>query len=118
MAGSSRLAEGSEITVLAELHFPGLGLTEIEVWVSWEEIMQLKIDSHTREGVTILECNDRIVFGDETAALREQVKNLVATGTKQIVINLGSISYIDSGGSCWKLIRPRDMQCPASRWPT
>ena len=60
--------------------------------------MQLKIDTHTTEGITILECSGRIVFGDETAALREQVKNLVAAGKKQIVIDLGAISYIDSGG--------------------
>jgi anti-sigma B factor antagonist len=60
--------------------------------------MQLKIDTHTTDGIVILECSGRIVFGDETAALREQVKNTVAAGTKQIVINLGAISYIDSGG--------------------
>ena len=60
--------------------------------------MQLKIDIRTTEGITILECCGRIVFGDETAALREQVKNLVAAGKKRIVINLGAVSYIDSGG--------------------
>lgn len=60
--------------------------------------MQLKINTHTAEGVTILECSGRIVLGDETAALREQVKNLVAAGQKQFVINLGATSYIDSGG--------------------
>ena len=61
-------------------------------------IMQLKIATHTSEGVTILECSGRIVFGDEAAALREQVKDLVAAGKKQIVLNLGGITYIDSGG--------------------
>jgi anti-sigma B factor antagonist len=60
--------------------------------------MQLKIATHTVEGITVLECNGRIVFGDEAAALREQVKDLVAAGKKQIVLNLGGVTYIDSGG--------------------
>src|SRR6185437_8490830 len=61
-------------------------------------IMQLKIATHTRDGITVLECNGRIVFGDEAAALREQVKDLIAAGKKQVVLNLGGITYIDSGG--------------------
>lgn len=60
--------------------------------------MQLKIATHTRDGITVLECSGRIVFGDEAAALRERVKDLVAAGNKQIILNLGGITYIDSGG--------------------
>ena len=60
--------------------------------------MQLKIHTHTTEDITILGCSGRIVFGDETAALREQVKGLLDAGKKQIVLDLGGISYIDSGG--------------------
>ncbi|HEV2118092.1 MAG TPA: STAS domain-containing protein [Terriglobales bacterium] len=60
--------------------------------------MQLKIATHLVEGVTVLECNGRIVFGDEAAALREKVKDLVAAGKKQIVLNLSGVTYIDSGG--------------------
>ena len=60
--------------------------------------MQLKIATHVVEGVTVLECSGRIVFGDEAAALREQVKDLVASGKKQIVLNLSGVTYIDSGG--------------------
>ena len=60
--------------------------------------MQLKILIHPVEDITILKCSGRIVFGDETAALREQVKGLLDAGKKQIVLNLGGISYIDSGG--------------------
>ena len=60
--------------------------------------MQLKLSTRTAETVTVLECSGRLVFGDETAALREQVKDLIAAGKKQIALNLGGISYIDSGG--------------------
>ena len=47
--------------------------------------------------VVILYCAGRLVFGDETAAFRERVKNILL-GTKQIVVNLSRLEYIDSGG--------------------
>jgi len=58
----------------------------------------LKLTTREQEGVTILSCNGRIVFGDESSALRDQVKNLIAEGKSNIVVNLGGVSYIDSGG--------------------
>jgi len=60
--------------------------------------MQLKIDSHTAQDITILGCSGRIVFGVETTTLREQVQGLLDAGMKKIVLNLGGISYIDSSG--------------------
>src|SRR5205807_9338190 len=42
-------------------------------------------------------CNGRIVFGEEASALRETIKSLLSEN-KQIVLNLGGVSYIDSGG--------------------
>ncbi|MBI2677769.1 MAG: STAS domain-containing protein [Candidatus Koribacter versatilis] len=59
--------------------------------------MSLKISTKQLEGVTVVHCNGRIVFGEEAANLREQVKNLLTT-QKNIVLNLGGVSYIDSGG--------------------
>ena len=59
--------------------------------------MSLKISTKQMEGVTVVHCNGRIVFGEEAATLREQVKNLLMT-QKNIVLNLGGVSYIDSGG--------------------
>jgi anti-sigma B factor antagonist len=59
--------------------------------------MQVKMNTRTVDGVTVLECTGRIVFGDESAALRETVKKLLEN-SKQIVLNLGGVTYIDSGG--------------------
>ena len=59
--------------------------------------MALKISSKTVNGVMVVYCSGRIVFGDETASLRETVKNLLAENLK-VVLNLGGVSYIDSGG--------------------
>ena len=59
--------------------------------------MALKISSKKVNGVTVVYCSGRIVFGDETASLRETVKNLLGESL-QVVLNLGGVSYIDSGG--------------------
>lgn len=59
--------------------------------------MALKLTVRTADGVTVVYCSGRIVFGEEAAELRDLVKKLL-TENKQIVLNLGGVSYIDSGG--------------------
>jgi anti-sigma B factor antagonist len=60
--------------------------------------MQLKLNKRTVDGILAFECNGRIVFGDESSLLREEVKKVIADGQKRIVLNLAEVSYIDSGG--------------------
>jgi anti-sigma B factor antagonist len=59
--------------------------------------MQLKLNTRVVNGVTVVDCNGRIVFGEESAYLRDTIKKLISENT-QIVLNLGGINYIDSGG--------------------
>lgn len=60
--------------------------------------MQLKITVRAlSDGILIVDCAGRIVFGEETALLRDQVKSLLAQNGR-IVLNLADITYIDSGG--------------------
>jgi anti-sigma B factor antagonist len=59
--------------------------------------MQLKLTTRTVQNVLVVNCDGRIVFGEESAELRDTVKKLVAQNN-QIVLNLGGVSYIDSGG--------------------
>ena len=59
--------------------------------------MQLKLATRTKDGVLIVDCNGRIVFGDESTRLRDTVKKVISENNR-IVLNLGEISYIDSGG--------------------
>jgi anti-sigma B factor antagonist len=59
--------------------------------------MQLKITRKTIDGILVIECNGRIVFGEESSLLREQVKSAIPDN-KRIVLNLGEVNYIDSGG--------------------
>jgi anti-sigma B factor antagonist len=59
--------------------------------------MSLKIDSRQVDGVTVVSCTGRIVFGDEANTLREELKRTLSS-SRQIVLNLAGVSYIDSGG--------------------
>ena len=60
--------------------------------------MQLKIGvRRLNDGIIVVDCAGRLIFGDETAALRDQVRALVKDGS-QIVLNLSGVTYIDSGG--------------------
>ena len=59
--------------------------------------MTLKMETRVTDGVTVVSSTGRIVFGEEASALRDSLKKLL-TGTKQIVLNLSGVSYIDSGG--------------------
>ena len=59
--------------------------------------MTLKMETRTVDGVAVVSCTGRIVFGEEANALRDTLKKLL-TSSKQVVLNLGGVSYIDSGG--------------------
>ncbi len=49
-------------------------------------------------GVTIVDISGRIVLGEESAALRQLVCDLLSKGHKGILFNLGNVNYIDSSG--------------------
>ena len=59
--------------------------------------MQLKLSTRTVDDILVVDCAGRIVFGEESAELRETVKKLIAQSGR-IVLNLAHVSYIDSGG--------------------
>ena len=59
--------------------------------------MTLKMDTRMVDGVTVVSCHGRIVFGEEASALRETLKRLLSS-TRQVVLNLTDVNYIDSGG--------------------
>jgi anti-sigma B factor antagonist len=60
--------------------------------------MQMKIDVRTlQDGIIVVDCAGRIVFGEETAELRDRVRSLIQKGSR-IVVNLADVTYIDSGG--------------------
>ena len=60
--------------------------------------MALKITERVVDGVAVVALEGRIVLGEESNALREKVKSLLAAGQKKIVLNMDNVTYIDSSG--------------------
>ena len=59
--------------------------------------MQLRMSTRTVEGVLVVDCSGRIVFGEESASLRDNVKKYLSHSPK-VVLNLRDVNFIDSGG--------------------
>jgi anti-sigma B factor antagonist len=59
--------------------------------------MSLQMITRTFAGVLIVECSGRLVLGEESANLRHLVRDHL-TESKQLVLDLGKVSYIDSSG--------------------
>jgi anti-sigma B factor antagonist len=59
--------------------------------------MQLRLSTRIVDGIAVLDCAGRIVFGDESSLLRDVAKKLI-NENKRIVLNLSGVNYIDSGG--------------------
>lgn len=60
--------------------------------------MALKMTSREVDGVTVIAMDGRIVLGEESNALREGLKTVVAEGKKKVVLNMDNITFIDSAG--------------------
>src|SRR5207253_1985759 len=59
--------------------------------------MNLKIETRVADGVTIVSCHGRIMFGEEATSLRETLKKVLSSN-RHIVLNLAGVTYVDSGG--------------------
>lgn len=60
--------------------------------------MALKMTTREVDGVTVVALDGRIVLGEESNALREKVKTLIAEGKTKVVLNMANITFIDSAG--------------------
>jgi anti-sigma B factor antagonist len=60
--------------------------------------LALKITNREVDGVNVVSLEGRIVRGEESDALREQVKHLLAAGERKIVLNMALTNFIDSAG--------------------
>lgn len=58
--------------------------------------MKLKIDKREANGITILTCHGRIMFGEDSNALRDAARQAL-TSACTVVINLSDVTYLDSG---------------------
>src|SRR5450432_3778220 len=60
--------------------------------------MSMTTSTRQASSVTIVDISGRIVIGEESAALRDLVRDLLTKGHKKILFNLGDVDYIDSTG--------------------
>ena len=60
----------------------------------------MKMTASTRQvgGVTIVDISGRIELGEESAAVRDLISDLLSEGHNKILLNLGDVEYIDSSG--------------------
>jgi anti-sigma B factor antagonist len=58
----------------------------------------LRMTERDVNGIAVLEIEGRIVLGEESNSFREKVKSLLAAGKRKIVLNMATVSYIDSAG--------------------
>jgi anti-sigma B factor antagonist len=57
----------------------------------------LKATTSKIDGISVVYLSGAIIFGDESASLRTLVKDIL-NKSPQIVLDLGDVTYIDSGG--------------------
>jgi anti-sigma B factor antagonist len=50
------------------------------------------------DGVSIVDLSGKITLGENTGYLREQVDSLLSQGTKDIILNMADVGYVDSAG--------------------
>ena len=60
--------------------------------------MNVKVTIQEVDGVSVVGLNGRIVLGEESGAMREAVKGLIAAGKKKVVLDMSNVTYIDSAG--------------------
>jgi anti-sigma B factor antagonist len=59
--------------------------------------MKLHLGTRIVCGITVVECAGRIILGDESASLRQFVRDLLKDH-HQLVLDMGNVAYIDSSG--------------------
>ncbi|GAC1357048.1 MAG: STAS domain-containing protein [Acidobacteriaceae bacterium] len=60
--------------------------------------MSMKVATRQVDGVTILDLSGRITLGEGSVTRRDAIRDLMAKGSKKILLNLGDVNYIDSSG--------------------
>ena len=58
--------------------------------------MSVKLSTRQVGDVNVVDVAGRITLGEGSSALRDLMREMVGKGQKQILLNLGDVSYIDS----------------------
>ncbi len=60
--------------------------------------MALTAKTRNIGNVAILDLHGKITLGENTGILRDELNSLLAQGHKNILLNMGNVSYVDSAG--------------------
>ena len=60
--------------------------------------MSMKAVTRQVNSVSVVDLSGRITLGEGCSQLRELIRDLLAKGQKNILLNLGEVTYIDSSG--------------------
>jgi anti-sigma B factor antagonist len=58
----------------------------------------MKATTRQVDSVNVVDLSGRITLGEGCSQLRELIRDLLAKGHKNILLNLGEVTYIDSSG--------------------
>lgn len=48
--------------------------------------------------VSVVDLNGKITLGENTGILRDELRSLLAQGSKNIILNMADVGYVDSAG--------------------
>lgn len=60
--------------------------------------MSLTVKNRRVGDVEILDLSGKITLGENTGILRDEIRSLLAQGQKNILLNMGAVTYVDSAG--------------------
>jgi len=60
--------------------------------------MDLKLSTREVKGIMVISLSGRLIMGEASAAIRDEVRDEVGHGYQKILLDLGEVSYIDSAG--------------------
>jgi anti-sigma B factor antagonist len=63
-----------------------------------ECVMQLDMTERQIDAVTILDLSGKLTIDHGAQRLKDKINSLIQQGRIAVVVNLGDVSYIDSGG--------------------
>ena len=58
----------------------------------------MTIDTRNVNGITILDLHGKVTIGEGSREIRKTIRELLDAGNKNILLNLGDVSYVDSSG--------------------
>lgn len=60
--------------------------------------MSMKVTTRQIDSVTIIDVGGRITLGEGCTQLRQLIREHLSKGDKNLLVNLGDVTYIDSSG--------------------